>query len=85
MTRKSCVGVPGRNVIYSRYIFNSRSQVSGESFETFYTEISKLVEDCDYKTFKSDLLRDIIVIGIKDNGLKNETFKKEGTHSGYGC
>ena len=69
--------VAEKNVIYTRYMFNSRVQNLEEDFETFYTEIVKLVDECDYDKFRNDLLRDKIVIGIRDKALKKEMLRKK--------
>lgn len=69
--------IPQKNVIYNRYVFNSKKQTPGEAFETFYSDLMKLVEDCDYKEWKDDMLRDRIVLGIQDIKVRRELLRKE--------
>lgn len=68
--------LPKKNVIYNRYIFHSRNQ-GEESFDVFYIKISKLIENCNYKDLRDELLRDKIVFGIRDLSLKKELLKRE--------
>jgi len=57
---------PKRNVIFERYKFNSRIQESGESVDSFVTALYSLIETCEYGNIKNELIRDRIVIGIRD-------------------
>ncbi|XP_046629996.1 uncharacterized protein LOC124310228 [Neodiprion virginianus] len=57
---------PKKNVIFERYKFNSRFQEESESVDSFITALHALAEKCEYETLKDDLIRDRIVIGIKD-------------------
>lgn len=76
---------PKRNVIYERYKFNARIQVEGERFDEFITELYKLAENCEYGALKEELIRDRVIIGIKDKTtsermlLKNDLTLKEAT------
>lgn len=69
--------IPQKNVIYNRYIFNSKNQLAGEAFETFYSDLVKLVEECEYKDWRDDMLRDRIVLGIQDVKVRRELLRKE--------
>nr|XP_046491899.1 uncharacterized protein LOC124223711 [Neodiprion pinetum] len=57
---------PKKNVIFERYKFNSRVQEESESVDSFITALHALAEKCEYEALKDDLIRDRIVIGIKD-------------------
>ena len=61
---------PQRNTIYERYIFNSASQEDQETFEQFLNRLRKLAATCDYGTLLDELLRDRIVVGIRDNATR---------------
>lgn len=54
------------NVIFERAQFNLRCQQEGESAETFITDVHKLAEHCSFEVLKDELIRDRIVVGIKD-------------------
>ena len=58
-----------KNVIFERAKFNRRVQREGESAEQFITALYSLVETCDYGTLKDEMLRDRIVVGIRNTAL----------------
>ena len=64
--------VPKRNVIYERAVFNSRKQQPGEAVDSFITSLYTLVEHCDYKTLRDEMIRDRIVVGISDAKLSEK-------------
>ncbi|KAK9747084.1 hypothetical protein QE152_g5617 [Popillia japonica] len=65
-----------RNVIYERAMFNSCNQETDEKFDDYYRKLEKLIENCEFKDFKSDLLRDRIVLGIKNKELRKRLMTK---------
>lgn len=64
---KHCVSK--RNVIFERARFNKRNQEPGESVESFITAVHSLAEQCDFGAIKEDLIRDRIMVGIRDAKL----------------
>ncbi|KAI2648260.1 hypothetical protein H4Q32_018307 [Labeo rohita] len=60
------------NVIFERAQFNLRCQQEGESAETFITDVHKLAEHCSFGVLKDELIRDRIVVGIKDRKLSEQ-------------
>ena len=58
-----------RNVIFERAKFNRRIQLPGESAEKYITALYQLVETCEYGLFKEEMLRDRLVVGMKDVAL----------------
>ena len=61
-----------RNVIFERAKFNLRSQQDGESVDNFITDLYCLAEYCEFGTLRDDLIRDRIVVGIKDKKLSEQ-------------
>ena len=55
-----------RNVIFERAKFNMRKQEEGESVDTFITSLYSLAEHCYYAQLKDELIRDRIVVGLRD-------------------
>ena len=55
-----------RKIIFDRANFNLRSQQEGESVETFITDLHCLAEHCEFGALKDELVRDRIVVGLKD-------------------
>ena len=64
--------IPKRNVIYERAMFNSRKQQPGEPVDSFVTSLYTLVEHCDYKGLRDEMIRDRIVVGICDAKLSEK-------------
>ena len=58
-----------KNVIFERAKFNRRNQKEGESVEQYITALYSLVESCEYGALKEEMLRDRIVVGIRDTRL----------------
>ena len=58
-----------RNVIFERARFNRRNQLPGETIEQYITVLYVLIETCEYGKLKEELLRDRIVVGIRDMAL----------------
>ncbi|XP_064470230.1 uncharacterized protein K02A2.6-like [Ornithodoros turicata] len=61
-----------KNVVYERAVFNSRSQLEGEPAADFITALYALVETCEYGNLKDELLRDRIVVGVRDKKLSTK-------------
>jgi hypothetical protein len=60
------------NVIYERAKFNMRIQEGDESVDSFITDLHKLAEKCDYGVLREEMIRDRIVVGIKDRSLSEK-------------
>ena len=58
-----------RNIIFERARFNKRSQLEGETAEQFIMELQSLVEHCEYGDLRDDMVRDRLVVGIRDGTL----------------
>ena len=58
-----------KNVIFERARFNRQNQLDGESIEQYITVLYRLVDSCEYGTLKEEMLRDRIVVGIRDQAL----------------
>ena len=61
--------VKKRNVIFEHAKFNSRVQQQGESVHSFIKSIHCLVEHCQYRNLRSEMVRDRIVVGLLDETL----------------
>jgi len=65
-----CVGAV--NVTYERYVFNRRTQESGERFEAFLGEVRRLARSCDFGAVEESMIRDRIVVGIRDESTRHK-------------
>lgn len=68
--REHCVGIA--NVTYERYVFNKRSQDDTESFDTFVADLRRLVKSCDYGELEDSIIKDRIVMGIRDDTTRKK-------------
>ena len=61
-----------RNTIFERARFNRRCQKEGESSEQYITELYRLIEFCEYGDLKEEMLRDRLVVSIRDTALSDK-------------
>ena len=61
-----------KNIIYERARFNRRNQQSGETAEHYIVGLYKLAEHCDYSDMTEELIRDRLVVGIRDRALSEK-------------
>lgn len=59
------------NKTLERAKFNRRDQREGESADSYITALYALVEHCEYRAMKDELLRDRIMVGITDKKLSD--------------
>ena len=64
--------VQRRNVIFERAKFNRRKQDAGEPVEAFITALYALAEHCGYGNLHDEMIRDRIVVGIRNSGLSEK-------------
>ena len=58
---------PKKNITYQRYRFFSYNQNDGQSIDSYATELRTRADHCDFGNLKDSLIRDKIVIGIRDS------------------
>ena len=58
-----------KNVIYERARFNQRSQREDETAEQYITSLYSLAGDCEFGDTKDTMIRDRLVVGIRDIAL----------------
>ncbi len=61
-----------RNVIFERAKFNKRQQEEGEAVDSFVTALYALAEHCGFGDLHDELIRDRIVVGIRDARLSEK-------------
>lgn len=60
---------PVKNVIYERAKFNTMRQ-GEKTIHQFIVELQSQADQCEYGDMKSDLVRDRIVVGVRDKKLR---------------
>ena len=58
-----------RNLIYERARFNRRCQAEDESVEQYITSLYTLSDSCEFGELREAMIRDRIVVGIRDRAL----------------
>jgi len=58
-----------KNLVYERASFNLASQLADESVEQFITRLHQLTENCEFGDLKNEMIRDRLIIGIRDGQL----------------
>ncbi|UYV61036.1 K02A2.6-like, partial [Cordylochernes scorpioides] len=58
-----------KNIIYERAKFNSRIQEDREPVDEFITSLYKLADSCEFEGLHEQLIRDRIVVGVRDEAL----------------
>ena len=61
-----------RNTIFERAKLNRRVQQEGESVDDFIIDLYSLAEHCQYGNLNDEMVRDRIVVGIKDSKLSEK-------------
>ena len=61
-----------RNVIFERAKFNLRSQQENETVDVVITDLFNLAEHCNFVVLREELIRDRIVVGIRDKTLSEK-------------
>ena len=56
-------------MIFERAVFNRRVQAEDEAAEQFIMELYKLAETCEYGDMTEQMIRDRLVVGIRDSSL----------------
>ena len=64
--------VKKRNVIFERAKFNQRRQEEGEPVDDFVTSLYCLSEHCRYGDLRDEMIRDRIVVGLRDPTLSEK-------------
>ncbi|UYV79391.1 K02A2.6-like [Cordylochernes scorpioides] len=58
-----------KNIIYKRAKFNSRIQEDREPVDELITSLYKLADSCEFEGLHEQLIRDRIVVGVRDKAL----------------
>ncbi|UYV63431.1 K02A2.6-like [Cordylochernes scorpioides] len=61
---------PYKNTTYKRYQFFTTEQGENQNFDDYVTELKNKSMDCEFGELADSLVRDRIIIGIKDKALK---------------
>lgn len=65
------------NVTYERYVFHQRIQQPGETIEAFVADLRKLAKSCAFEHLEDSLIRDRIIIGIRDDPTRRRLLQQK--------
>ena len=69
---------PQQNVGYERYVFNTCVQSQDESVLAYVNRLRKLAASCDFGSLTDELIRDRLVMGVRDKELKERLLGQKG-------
>lgn len=67
---------PRRNVVFERYKFFSCVQQEGQNVDAYLTQLKTLASTCEFGDQEEGLIRDRIVLGIRDNSLQERLLRE---------
>lgn len=67
---------PKKNLTVERHKFFTRNQLEYESVEQYVFELNKLALSCEFITLKDDLVKDRLICGLKDDGLRERLLRE---------
>ena len=59
-------------MIFELAKFNRRYQLAGETVDQFIASLYNLAENCNYAALKDEMIRDRLVVGIRDTALSEK-------------
>ena len=65
-----CIGE--KNETYERYRFNKCDQKEHETIDAYVTSLRTLAKTCNFGQLENDLIRDRVVMGIRDNTTRKK-------------
>ena len=74
---ENVVRIPRTNETYESYRFFKRSQNAGETVEAYITALYKLSATCNFGSLRERLIRDRLVIGVRDEQAREKLLAKE--------
>lgn len=63
--------------IYERYTFSKRNQKPNETIDAYVAMLRTLARTCKYEALEDEMIRDRIVLGIRDNSTRKKLTRKE--------
>jgi len=68
--------IPKKNITYQRYLFFSRHQYASETIDQYVTDLRSRSQTCEFGDLADSLIRDMIVICIRNNGLRESLLQE---------
>ena len=68
--------VPAQNETHERFVFFKEEQLPSESLDSYITASVKLSENCGFGTLRGSLVRDRLILGVKDVRIREKLLGK---------
>ncbi len=68
---------PQRNTVYERYVFNTCTQETHETIDGYVNKLRRLSATCQYGELLNEMIRDRMVIGVKDSVLRARLLREK--------
>ena len=62
---------PRKNVVFERYQFWNRNHNTSEPIDQWVTDLRSKAAQCEFGTFESDMIRDKVAFGVRDDRFKD--------------
>ena len=67
---------PRKNIVFERYQFWDRNQNASEPIDQWVTDLRSKAAKCEFGTFESDMIRDKVVFGVRDQRIKERLLRE---------
>ena len=65
-----------KNIGFARYQFWDRNQNASEPIDQWVTDLRSKAAKCEFGTFESDMIRDKVVFGVRDDRIKERLLRE---------
>ena len=66
---------PRKNIVFERYQFWDRNQNASEPIDQWVTDLRSKAAKCEFGTFESDMIRDKVVFGGRDERIRERLLR----------
>ena len=67
---------PRKNIVFERYQFWDCNQNASEPIDQWVTDLRSKAAKCEFVTFESDMIRDKVVFGVRDQRIKERLLRE---------
>lgn len=67
---------PKKNETFERYVFRTRLQQQGETFDSFLMDLKLKARTCNFGLLQDSMIRDQIVFGINDKKVRERLLRE---------
>lgn len=68
--------IPTKNITYERHVFFLREMKETETIDEYINDLRRLSSNCEFGTLTDSLIKDRIVLGVRDRALKDRLLRE---------